>query len=172
MSKLLWGLPSDDFERGFNQLGQVLGFTSERPDNKYGKGPDNIWHIQGKKYWIIECKNQVRVARESISKSEAAQLYSSIGWFKETHQTDECVPIIIHPAQQLETDAHIPEAFWVIGQEQLEKLRNNAEKFYTSLTLTHFDELSTEIIRRKLSENKLNTKDLMKEYLHKGMRVR
>jgi replicative superfamily II helicase len=172
MSNLLWGLPSDAFEQGFSELGTILGLTSERPEKKYGKGPDNLWHIDGKKHWIIECKNQVHVARDSISKREANQLLSSIEWFKETHETEVGVPIIIHPAQQLSTDAIISEAFWVIGREELKKIRDNTLKFYTSLTLTPFNELSLEIIKRKLSENKLDTSDLMKEYIKRGKHVR
>jgi len=170
-SNLLWGLDSDTFERAFNELGQVLGFTSERPERKFGKGPDNLWHIQGKNYWLVECKNQVRVERSNISKNEAGQLMNSIGWFNENYETEVCVPIIIHPAQHLAPDAFIEDAFWVIGLEELRKLRENTLKFYSSLTGTPFDELSPERIVQKLNEHNLDKEALTKEYLIRGKRA-
>lgn len=85
-----------------------------------------------------------------------------------TYEIDECIPIIIHPAQHLAPDAFIEDAFWVIGQEELKKIRENTLTFYNSLTGTPFDELSPEQILLKLSEHNLDTKDLMSEYLRRG----
>jgi len=168
MSNLLWSSSYNKFEHGINKLGETLGFIPERPEKECGVGPDNLWHIQGKKYWLIECKNEVRVDRTEISKSEAGQLLNSIGWFKETHETDEGLPIIIHPAHQLASDAFVTDAFWVIGREELKKIRECTLKFYNSLTSTKFDDLSPEIIRQKLIEHSLDTNDLVKEYLKRG----
>lgn len=168
MDNLLWGSPSDSFEQAICELGQTLGFIAERPEKKTGKGPDNLWNIQGKKYWLIECKNQVKDSRRKISKTEAGQLSNSIGWFKQYYETEEGLPVIIHPAKELASDAYMTETFWVIMMDNLKKLRDNTIKFYNSLTGTPFDSLSLETIAQKLKEHNLDTEDLVKEYLQRG----
>jgi len=168
MDNLLWGSPSNSFEQGMYELGQTLGFISDRPEKKTGKGPDNLWNIQGKTYWIIECKNQVKSSRSKISKTEAGQLSNSIGWFKEYYETEEGLPILIHPAKERAPDAYVTEPFWVIMMDDLKKLRRNTISFYNSLTGTPFDDISFGIITKKLKEHNLDTNDLMKEYLQRG----
>lgn len=168
MDKLLWGSPSDSFEQGICELGQTLGFISERPEKKTGKGPDNLWNIQGRTYWLIECKNQVQPSRAKISKTEVGQLSNSIGWFKEYYETEVGQPVMIHPAKELASDAYVTEPFWVIMMDNLKKLRDNTVKFYNSFTGTPFDSLSLETIAQKLKEHNLDTDDLVKEYLQRG----
>ena len=168
MDKLLWGSPSDSFEQGICEIGETLGFISERPEKKTGKGPDNLWNIQGRTYWLIECKNQVETSRAKISKTEVGQLSNSIGWFKEYYETEEGWPIMIHPAKELASDAYMTEPFWVMRMDDLKKLRNNTVKFYNSFTGTPFDSLSPETIAQKLKEHNLDTDDLVKEYLQRG----
>jgi len=168
MDDLSWISPSNSFEQGIYQLGQALGFISERPEKKTGKGPDNLWIIQGKMYWVIECKNQVRSIRTKISKTEAGQLNNSIGWFKEYYETEEGLPILIHPAKELAPGAFVTEPFWVITVGDLKKLRDNTMKFYKSFTGILFDSLSPKTIKQKLKEHNLDTNDLVKEYLQRG----
>ena len=168
MDKLLWGSPSNSFEQAICELGQTLGFISERPEKKTGKGPDNLWNIQGKRYWLIECKNQVKGNRRKISKTEAGQLSNSIGWFKQYYETEEGLPVIIHPAKELASDTYMTETFWVMMMDNLEKLRDNTIKFYNSLTGTPFDSLSLKTIAQKLKEHNLDTEELVKEYLQRG----
>ena len=103
-----------------------------------------------------------------ISKTEAGQLLNSIGWFKEYYETEEGLPILIHPAKELASDAYVKEPFWVITMDDLKKLRENTIDFYNSITGTPFDSLSIETITQKLKEHNLNTNDLKKEYLQRG----
>ena len=168
MDNLLWGSPSDSFEQGIYELGKTLGFISERPEKKTGKGPDNLWDIHGKTYWIIECKNQVRGSRTKISKTEAGQLNNSIGWFKEYYEAEEGRPVIIHPAKELASDAYVTESFWVIMKDDLKRLRDNTIRFYNSFIGTPFDSLSLETVTQKLKEHSLDTDNLVKKYLQRG----
>jgi len=168
MDVLLWGSPSNSFEQGIYELGLTLGFISERPEKKTGKGPDNLWNIQGKTYWLIECKNQVKSSRSKISKSEAGQLSNSIGWFRRYYETEEGLPILIHPAKKLASGTYLTESFWVMNMGDLKKLKKNTLDFYNSITVTPFDSLSFETITQKLKENNLGTNDLVKEYLKRG----
>jgi len=171
MGNLLWGSPSNTFEQGIEDLGRTLGFISDRPEKRTGEGPDNLWNIQGKLYWLIECKNQIKTSREEISKSEGGQLSNSIAWFKTYHESDTTYPVIIHPAEKLADGVYITDAFWVMGLEELKKLRENTESFYKSFTGTAFDSLSREIIGQKLIDYRLDTENLVREYLRRGKRA-
>ena len=43
---------TDEAERAWQRLGQHLGFTSTRPEQLYGFGPDNLW--------VLECRPTCR----------------------------------------------------------------------------------------------------------------
>jgi hypothetical protein len=119
-------------------------------------------------YWIIECKNDVKADKKTISKKEAGQLSNSIAWFKENYETEEAIPVMIHPAKQLNSDAFVESAFWVITVEGLKGLRDNINKFYNSITEIPFDKLSAEIINQKMKVNEIDTENLLKRYLQRA----
>lgn len=160
--------PSNSFEQGICELGEMLGFVSDRPEQKTGEGPDNLWNIRGKRYWFIECKNRVKSSRSTISKKEAGQLSNSIGWFKEYYGTEDGLPILIHPSKKLASGAFIMVPFWVMTRDNLKKFRNNTRQFFTSISTTPFDSLSEQIISQKLKEHNLDTNVLQREYLQRG----
>ena len=161
------GTQSDIFEQAIYELGEVLGFVSERPEKKTGKGPDNLWNIQGKLYWIIECKNEVKDSRDFISKAETGQLSNSIAWFRKNYEDEEGIPILIHPAKELSDNAFI-EAFWVLTLQNLYSLRDNAVRLYTSLSKIPFDQLTPDDIAEQLKSSSLDTESLVKNYLIRG----
>lgn len=171
MEKLAFGSPSDLFEEGIKEFGVVLGFLSDRPEKITGSGPDNLWHIEGKNCWIIECKSGVHEYRSEISKTEAGQMSNSIGWFKENYEGDVGLPVFVHPAKVLAKDAFV-ETSWTLQSDALEKLKTNVSSFYNSLKGISSDSLSSDVIKQKLKEHHLDKDDLIKHYLkrveHKG----
>jgi hypothetical protein len=169
MDRLLFGSPSESFEEAISDIGQSLGFVAQRPEKTTGRGPDNLWNIHGKTYWIIECKNNVSSSRTEISKDEAGQLSNAIGWFKEYYEGERGLPVLVHPAKKLALDAFLAEPFWIIGKDELKKLKENTTRFYTSLqTSSSFEGLSIDIITQKLKEHNLDTDNLEKEYLQRS----
>lgn len=167
MDKLTFHSFSETFEDGVDELGGALGFRTQRPEKALGSGPDNLWQLGVKKYWIIECKNMVSGEREGISKSETGQLGNDIGWFKVYYEDCEGVPIIIHPAETLKSDAYLAQPFWMISESLLEELKNNVIKFFNSLSGVSFNGLSQDLIAKKLKEFNLDIDDLMKHYLRR-----
>lgn len=167
MDKLTFNSPSDTFEEGVDELGSALGFRTQRPEKALGRGPDNLWQLDAKRYWIIECKNMVSAKRTGISKSETGQLSNDIGWFKENYADCEGIPVIIHPAEVLKSDAYLAQPFWLLRESALEELANDAIKFFNSLSGTLFDSLPPDSITQKLKEFGLDTDNLMKRYLRR-----
>lgn len=53
LDDLDWGEDgSKRFEAAMKELGSFLGFGSERPEDKTGKGPDNLWALGGLNYLV------------------------------------------------------------------------------------------------------------------------
>jgi len=167
LDTLSFGSPTNSFENGIHELGKALGFISQRPEKETGEGPDNLWNIQGKIFWLIECKNNVKLSRKTISKSETGQLNNSIGWFKRHYENDKGLSILIHPAKKLDPGAYVTGKSWIIGVNELKKLRENTKAFFNALTATSFEDLSSAIITEKLKECHLDTNELAKECLQR-----
>ena len=167
MDKLAFNTVSDTFEEGIDELGESLGFRTQRPEKTTGSGPDNLWQIDSKKYWVIECKNMVSAERTGISKSEIGQLSNDLGWFNEYYQDCEGLPVMIHPADMLKSDAYSAQPFWVLKAIALEELKGNTIRFFNSLSGSAINVLSEDQIVQKLRELSLDTDNLMKHYLQR-----
>lgn len=166
IEKLTFSSPSDSFEEAIDELGGALGFVTQRPEKVSGKGPDNLWQIQGAMYWVIECKNKVLHERTEITKKEVGQLNNTIGWFKQIYEGERPVPVLIHPADLLAYDAFPAQTSFVIGEKRLNELKENTLKFYNSLRELRIDNISQDTIRERLQKHRLDTNELTK-YLHR-----
>ncbi len=160
LDKTVFTAAFETFEEGIDDLGKAIGFGTQRPDHDTRNGPDNLWNIEGKKYWIIECKNMVSIERKEIAKKESSQLIDAIGWFRENYGDCEGTPIFLHPADTFAKEAHPTEQCWLLGQDKLEELKTNIMKFYTALQDTPKDELTDIKIRDKLKDFNLSTSQL------------
>jgi hypothetical protein len=168
LEKLSFGGSSDLFEEGIDKLGICLGFDTDRPENKLGVGPDNLWKIEGKGYWIIECKNEVLEKRKEIYKNETEQLLSSIGWFKTVYRGESYQNIMIHPSNILADDAFINEPMYVININELEELKKKTLNFYTSLDKIKFEDLSVDLIKKRVQEYNIDHINIEKDSLKRA----
>lgn len=164
LDKVFFGISSDLFEEGMKDLGEILGFLSDRPEKKTGDGPDNLWGIHNNKYFIIECKNRVNEEREEVHKKEIGQMSNSIAWFEKNYEGCDYNPIFIHPSDKLAKDAHSTKPHWVLQPKLLEKLRKNVMDFYTSFDMP-FDTITERIVAQKLNEYNLDRDNFVHNYL-------
>ena len=167
LDSVSFNTPSASFENGIEKLGMILGFPSQRPEKTFQHGSDNLWNISGKQYWVISCKNMVKMDRNVIHKNEASQLDTDIAWFNQTYDGCTPVPILIHPAKTLDSDAFLNTPSYVITKVKLDSLKRNVNNFYNSLQDIPFEKISTDIITKKLSENYLDVYNLTKNYLQR-----
>lgn len=159
LQKVSFESSSDIFEDGIDSLGKILGFECDRPEKKTGKGPDNLWQISDTKYWIIECKNEVESDR-GISKTEAGQMDTSIGWFNHTYEDCENLPILIHPSRKYMTGAYSSEQLYSIQPDNLDKLKSNVYSFYKSFSNSSISSISSEDIQPKINEYALDSEKI------------
>ena len=165
-----FGVPADSFEHGIEQLGKILGFASHRPEKVSGRGPDNLWNIEGKQYWLISCKNMV--INDFISKTEVGQLSSDIGWFSKEYSGCVAKPLLIHPSFTLNSDAFLDTQSYVITPQKLNILKQNVTTFYRSLANIPQDELSTNIVTQNLAKTHLDIFNINKDYFEHVQRMK
>ncbi|WP_223885828.1 helicase C-terminal domain-containing protein [Nocardia colli] len=148
---------TEEFEAALLQLGLVLGFESQRPENEIGEGPDNLWSLGEGQYWVIEAKSGATSTK--IGKRDAAQLAVAELWFKKRY-ADTCtgLPVMIHPANTLYKDATAPVGAKALTEAGLKQLTDNVRAFSVSVAVV--DRTRSEVIGRLLADHKLNANDL------------
>lgn len=130
---IIWGVEqaADRSEEQFRLLGLHLGFGSSRPEKEERDGgPDNLWALSTKKYAVIELKTDISRENMAITKSEAGQLNHSMTWFRERYpEISKPIPVLVHPSEELDTQAHLPSDTRVITKSRLDALQSNVEAF-------------------------------------------
>jgi hypothetical protein len=120
---------ADAFEEVVKDVGTFLGFSAQRPEKEFGRGPDVLWEVGERTYFIIECKNGV-ASKQPINKHDCNQLNGSTVWFHEKYDaTCSVVPIIIHPVGEYEYAASLDADTRVITEAKLDELRDAIRQF-------------------------------------------
>lgn len=120
------------FEQAWAELGEHLGFRTQRPERDVGNGPDVLWLLGDLKFHVIECKSGGTA--DAISRSDIEQLSHSMDWFVEQYD-DTCVatPVLIHKVAVLRPDAAARQGVRVITFEKLADLRTSVRGFAESI---------------------------------------
>lgn len=122
---------TDRFEAAIRDLGKLLGFGSQRPDNEYRDGgPDNLWAVGALHFYVIECKSGVKNDGRLISKDHCNQLLGSVSWFRRNYD-GSCAytPIIIEPVNKFQPEASPSPDMRIINDEKLKLLRDRIRSF-------------------------------------------
>lgn len=99
---LIFEVKAEIFERALDEVGKLLGFACQRPDNEIRKGPDNLWGGVSDMYISFECKSEVSADRDAITKAESGQMNNHCAWFKEEYGEDtKAAHIMIIQTKQL-----------------------------------------------------------------------
>lgn len=161
LDELRWGEEqSHRFEAAVRDLGWLLGFESQRPEEEIGRGPDNLWAMGELNYLVIECKSGATEAPR-ISKKDTNQLNGSIVWFKgEYDQTCKFTPLMVHPKTIFENAASPDPAIRVIEDTGLTKLKDAVRSYVAAISSGAAYKSATEINAR-LMHYKLTTKDIV-----------
>lgn len=126
------------FEQAIKDLGEHLGFISQRPENEFNKGPDNLWATGQNSAIVIECKNEA--STDKISKTYCNQLGGSLTWFENQYPLiSNVTPIMIHPYNKFEHAASPHSSFRIMTREKLEELRTNLNHFLTQVASCNYD---------------------------------
>lgn len=165
-SNLAFAIASDVFEESIKRLGAYLGFESQRPDLEYKTGPDNLWHFGNGVFFLFECKNEVAIDREEISKTEVGQMTNHINWFKEHYpEAKSCVNIWVHPTHKISPLANLGENAYTITPDKLEKLRSAITKYTNEFKSIDLSAVSDDFIQRLIRLYHFDEQSFVNNYL-------
>lgn len=168
LERLSFGVDAEKFESAVEELGDFLGYASQRPDKDYRKGPDNLWCVSNSEYVFFECKSQVEETRPSINKREAGQFNNHCGWFKAEYGTEvKVLRVMIIPTKVLAHDADFAEEVFVMRRNGLKKLKDNIRDLLKELKKYQIDSLSDERIQKYLDMYNLNIDGFKECYVEK-----
>lgn len=164
LSRLVFGIDSDIFERTFNELSKFLGFRGQRPDKEMKEGPDNLWALQENQYLLVECKNEILERRSNIYQSESGQMNNAIGWFRTNYHGAQAKHVLIHPVNKLHPGANFNESVEIMRKRELTKLKQHIKSFYAEFKSLDFDDLSEMKIQSLLNIHQLAVSNILNDY--------
>lgn len=155
---------SSQFEEALANLGTSLGFSVDRPDKKYRKGPDVLWILNEKHILVIEAKNKKEMT-SLVNKEEYGQLLASMVWTETNYEGYKVTGIIVAPNKQHTADVTLAENTLIVDIVQIEYLCNVAEQLINSLAEQTLDDQSLEVYcEKKLAEYSLKGDLIVQKY--------
>lgn len=168
IENLSFAVNSNKFENALDQLGRFLGFNCERPDHKYGRGPDNLWEISNDEYLFFECKNQVEQDRKAIYKKETGQMNNHIAWFKNNYgESVKFIPIMIIRTNIVDKSADFDKEVVIMKGRGLNTLKKNLSDLLISICSQDIKNLNEAYIQECYTQYKFNYSDFMTLYTEK-----
>lgn len=152
------------FEQAFEKLGHILGFAVDRPDKKYGKGPDVLWLLPENLGLVIEVKSQ-KQSDNPLTKSEHGQLLQAGEWFAEEYPTCRSIRVCVHPNSKA-SKSTTPGESKVLTLNKLQDLVRDTRSLLRDLCASTLEGDALKIYcERLLTSSKLNPEKLVQQYL-------
>lgn len=161
---LRFGVDHETFEQAFDDLGRALGFSAERPDKAWGKGPDNLWCLKRDDYLLVECKNQVKAEREEIAKTETGQMNNSFAWFTENYPGANVSCVMVVPTKKVGEAAGFNMPVTVMREGKLKRLVGNVQNFFKEFASCDLMDLDPATVQKWLNDHSLSTDLLISTY--------
>jgi len=164
LQDLSFGMPSERFEKAMSDLGESLGFLSQRPDKEIKKGPDNLWCGIGDSYFIYECKNEVDENRAEINKHEAGQMNTHCAWFMNEYPDTKFTAFLIIPTKKLSYHGEFSMPVKIIRKGGLNRLKQNVKGFFKEYANYNIGEIDETKVHQFLITHKLEVSSFETEY--------
>lgn len=130
VSHLVPEASSNQFEQALADLGNLLGFVTERPEKFYNQGPDVLWLLKNMGL-IIEAKSRKKPSNP-LNKGDFGQLLTSVEWFKANYPDCEYIPISIL-SNSTTTEAITTNDAKALTFDKLNQLISDSRQFFDEL---------------------------------------
>jgi hypothetical protein len=164
LQNLSFGMPSEKFESALKELGEAIGFLSQRPDKEIKKGPDNLWCGVENQYFLMECKSEVEENRAEITKHEGGQMNSHSAWFESVYGNARCKRILIIPTKLLSYYADFTHPVAVMRKGKLRLLKENVKNFFKEFSNYVWNEVSDRKVQEFIDAHELDIESLKEKY--------
>ncbi|MEY2561159.1 MAG: hypothetical protein QOG51_1574 [Verrucomicrobiota bacterium] len=161
---LSFGVRADRFESAFHQLGEALGFASERPDKEWKEGPDNLWALREGEYLLVECKSEVHLNRADIESSETVQMTRAVNWFKRIYPGSRSTNLLIIPTNKVGSSTAFSDDVRIVRAKELSALQSDVRAFFKEFGRIDFQDLSPDSIQKWLTIHRLSTDKIAQQY--------
>ena len=173
LDKLSFGTEAAKFESALKDIGELLGYVSQRPDKEIRKGPDNLWCGSNNHYLLFECKSEVSETRQEITKHEAGQMNNHCAWFEDQYGQNANVDrFMIIPTKTLSYEGDFTHDVRIIRRNKLRSLKDQIKGFVNELKPYSLGEISDTTLQELLALHHLNIEDFSaqysEEYYHKA----
>lgn len=165
LENLSFGMQASKFEAALKDIGDLLGYISQRPDNEIRKGPDNLWCGVNNHYLLFECKSEVSETRQAITKQEAGQMNNHCAWFEDQYGLSAQVDrFMIIPTRELSYEGDFTHDVRIIRPNKLRRLKDRIKQFIRELKPYNLRELSDKTIQELLDSHHLNVEEFSEQY--------
>lgn len=150
------------FESAMQQIAELIGFRSQRPEVEFKRGPDVLWAVGNLQYFVIECKNEATADR--VAKHYVNQLGGSMNWFQERYDHScSAIPIMVHPSRMIELAATAPEGMRVMTADTLHLFKDAVRKFVQSVA-TSLDKMDSNHLQKLLEHHGLTPPQIVAKF--------
>lgn len=171
LDDLRFGVDSERFESAVHQLGIALGYASERPDKVWKRGPDNLWCLEQGRYLLIECKNEAKLDRAEIFKTETGQFNNSFSWFTDNYAGSTAHCLMIINSRRLGVGAGFNMEVAIMREARLRTFCRNVKAFYQEFLQVKLLELEPRSVEGWLNQHALNTDSIIRHYSEPPVRT-
>lgn len=167
-NNLSFGTRREIFESNMDELGKILGFGTDRPDEYYKKGPDNLWAVKDNLYFVIEDKSEVQESRKKIHKTETGQMNNSIAWFQDNYANSQFQALLVIPTLYTDEAGGFNADVKIMRKGSLRKLSRNIIAFAKEFEHLDFNSLSTSQVLEFINNNQLQVDTFVNNYSEKS----
>ncbi len=122
---------SNQFEEALRTLGELLGFSAQRPERDVGRGPDVLWLLDSDSALILSAKSQKALGNPLI-KEEHGQLLEAAQWFQQEYPDLKGYRVVVHPNRYVNPGV-TPDGSFALLLTKLRTLIGNARDLFTDL---------------------------------------
>ena len=131
VSHLVAAASANQFEQALAELGQMIGLSTQRPENTGEPGSDVLWLLPGRVGVIIEAKSRKK-SKNALSKENHGQLLVSQLWFTGAYPKYSAVRVSVHP-NAVATQPSVPRGVKALTYEKLQELVDDARAFLAAV---------------------------------------
>nr|AIU93445.1 hypothetical protein LRS1606.11 [Rhodococcus sp. NS1] len=150
-------------EHAWQELGRHLGFVSTRPEQIYGKGPDNHWVLGAGRHAVIELKTGCTT--DTIVKKDVDQLGGSVRWDQEQNVGVQSIPIMLHPSRTLDERGTVVDDMKVVTPAKLKELKAAVRAFAVALADGQGRWADEQAVSEQLNHGKLTGSKIFQKYV-------